>query len=152
MTGVADDRIGIDYGRARHADPKIAARIADALGDTRSVLNVGAGTGSDAVGREVTAVEPSAEMISQRPIGTAPALQASAEALPFEDDHFDAAMAIFSITIGATGRRASARWPASPTTACFYSMPIQASLGNWKECGTTFLPGFYDLIPGPYRA
>jgi hypothetical protein len=39
---------------------------------TRSVLNIGAGTGSyEPAGREVTAVEPSAEMIAQRPAGAA---------------------------------------------------------------------------------
>jgi hypothetical protein len=45
----------------------IAARIEAALGDARTVLNVGAGTGSyEPAGREVTAVEPSGVMIEQR--------------------------------------------------------------------------------------
>jgi ubiquinone/menaquinone biosynthesis C-methylase UbiE len=44
----------------------------------------------------VTAVEPSAVMIGQRPAGAAPVIQAGAEDLPFEDDSFDAAMAIIS--------------------------------------------------------
>ncbi len=97
MTEPAYDRIGRDYANTRRADPRIAARIEAALGDARSVLNVGAGTGSyEPVDREVTAVEPSAEMISQRPVGAAPVVQACAEALPFGDDSFDAAMAILT--------------------------------------------------------
>ena len=45
----------------------------------------------------MTAVEPSAEMIAQRPAGAAPAVRASAEALPFADDAFDAAMAVLTV-------------------------------------------------------
>lgn len=48
-------------------------------------------------GREVTAVEPSAEMIAQRPAGAAQAIRASAEDLPFEDGAFDAAMAVLTV-------------------------------------------------------
>jgi SAM-dependent methyltransferase len=91
------DRIGRGYGAARREDPRIAAAIERGLGAARSVVNVGAGTGSYEPGdREVTAVEPSAVMIAQLPAGSAPVLQASAEALPFGDDSVDAAMAIFS--------------------------------------------------------
>jgi ubiquinone/menaquinone biosynthesis C-methylase UbiE len=94
----AYDRMGVGYSRHRRADPRIAARVEAALGDARTVLNVGAGTGSyEPAGCEVTAVEPSAEMISQRPENAAPVVQASAEALPFEDDSFDAAMAIITV-------------------------------------------------------
>src|SRR5207237_1069044 len=82
----------------RRPDPRLAARIEAALGDARTVLNVGAGTGSyEPADREVTAVEPSAVMIEQRPPGAAPVVQARAEALPFGDDEFDAAMAIITI-------------------------------------------------------
>ena len=62
------------------------------------MLNVGAGTGSyEPADREVTAVEPSRVMIEQRPPGAAPVVQASAEDLPFEDDSFDAAMAMITV-------------------------------------------------------
>ena len=62
------------------------------------MVNVGAGTGNyEPPDREVTAVEPSAVMIAQRPPDAAPVVQASAEALPFEDDSFDAAMAVLTI-------------------------------------------------------
>lgn len=98
MTEAAYDRIGVGYRQVRRPDPRIAVRIETALGDASSVVNIGAGTGSyEPAGREVTAVEPSRVMIDQRPAGAAPVVQASAEALPFEDDGFDAAMAIITI-------------------------------------------------------
>ena len=92
------DVIGRTYTRTRATDPRIAAAIWEALGDARTVVNVGAGTGNyEPPDREVTAVEPSAVMIAQRPPGAAPAVQASAEELPFEDGSFDAAMAVLTI-------------------------------------------------------
>jgi SAM-dependent methyltransferase len=92
------DRIGQGYAAVRQADPRIAARVEAALGDAGTVLNVGAGAGSyEPAGREVTAVEPSRLMISQRPPGAAPVVQAAAENLPFEDDAFDAAMATITV-------------------------------------------------------
>lgn len=91
------DRLGRGYGRVRRPDPRIATQIDAALGDARTVLNVGAGTGSyEPAEREVTAVEPSMEMIGQRPSGSTPAMQASAEELPFPDRSFDAAMAVLT--------------------------------------------------------
>lgn len=94
----AYDTIGIDYARLRQPDPRIAARIEAALGNARTVLNVGAGTGSyEPADRAVTALEPSAEMIRQRPAGAAPAVQGVAEALPFPDQSFDAAMAVLTV-------------------------------------------------------
>jgi SAM-dependent methyltransferase len=98
MSSPAYDELGHGYAKARRADPRIAARIDAALGDARTVLNVGAGTGSYEPGnREVTAVEPSAVMIAQRARGTVPVVQASAEQLPFDDDSFDATMAVLTV-------------------------------------------------------
>ena len=92
------DVIGRTYAATRATDPRIAAAIWDALGDARTVVNVGAGTGSyEPPDREVTAVEPSAVMIAQRPPDAAPAVRAPAEALPFEDSSFDAAMAVLTL-------------------------------------------------------
>jgi SAM-dependent methyltransferase len=86
------------YASARRADPRLAAAIDAALGDAETVVNVGAGAGSyEPAGREVTAVEPSAEMIAQRPPDAAPAVRAGAEELPFADDAFDAAMAVLTV-------------------------------------------------------
>lgn len=91
------DRIGGGYAAVRREDPSIAAAILAALGDARTVVNVGAGTGSyEPRDRAVVAVEPSPVMLGQRPVGAAPAVQASAEALPFADGAFDAAMAVLS--------------------------------------------------------
>lgn len=92
------DKIGLNYANLRQPDPRIAQRIAAALGDARSVLNVGAGAGSyEPAGRAITAVEPSAEMIEQRGASGAVVIQGSAEKLPFEDKSFDAAMAVLTI-------------------------------------------------------
>lgn len=92
------DAIGDGYATTRRPDPRIAAAIDRALRDARSVVNVGAGSGSyEPADREVTAVEPSAAMIAQRPPGAAPAVQAVAEALPFDDASFDAALATMTL-------------------------------------------------------
>ena len=92
------DVIGRTYAHTRATEPRIAAAIWEALGDAGTVVNVGAGTGNyEPPDRDVTAVEPSAVMIAQRPADAAPAIQASAEALPFEDGAFDAAMAVLTL-------------------------------------------------------
>jgi SAM-dependent methyltransferase len=97
MTARYDD-IGRTYTTTRRPDPRIAARIDGALGDARTVLNVGAGTGSyEPQDRAVTAVEPSATMRAQRPPDAAPCIDARAEALPFGDASFDAALAILTL-------------------------------------------------------
>ena len=62
------DTIGVDYTNLRKPDPRIAAQVDAALGNAQTVLNVGAGAGSyEPTSRQVTALEPSAEMIAQRP-------------------------------------------------------------------------------------
>jgi SAM-dependent methyltransferase len=92
------DTIGVTYTVTRRTEPRIARQVWAALGDARTVLNVGAGTGSyEPPGRDVTAVEPSAVMRAQRPAGAAPCIAATAESLPFEDQSFDAAMAFATI-------------------------------------------------------
>jgi SAM-dependent methyltransferase len=92
------DTIGATYTTTRRTEPRIAAQLWAALGDARTVLNVGAGTGSyEPEDREVTAVEPSALMRAQRPAGAAPCVAAAAESLPFEDRSFDAAMAFATV-------------------------------------------------------
>ena len=92
------DTIGATYTVTRRTEPRIAAQIWAALGDARTVLNVGAGTGSyEPPDRQVLAVEPSALMRSQRRPDAAPCLAGPAEALPFDDQSFDAAMAISTV-------------------------------------------------------
>jgi SAM-dependent methyltransferase len=98
VTEAAYDRIGVGYRQVRRPDSRIAARIEAALGGAETVLNVGAGTGSyEPAERTVTAVEPSAVMIEQRPPDAAPVVQARAEALPFGDGEFEATMAIITV-------------------------------------------------------
>jgi len=83
------------YAARRRADPRIEALVHAALGSARTVLNVGAGAGSyEPADRYVVAVEPSAAMRAQRSL---PAVDAVAEALPFDDGSFDAAMAMITI-------------------------------------------------------
>jgi len=92
------DSIGQGYRRRRREDPRILGQIARALGEARSVLNVGAGAGSYEPGdRDVVAIEPSTLMISQRRPGAAPAVCGVASDLPFRDGTFDAAMAVLTI-------------------------------------------------------
>ena len=91
------DRIGVTYAETRRPDPRIDAAIRRALGGARSVVNVGAGSGSYEPPETVLAVEPSAVMIAQRPAGLAPAVQATAEAIPLEDGAVDAALAVLTI-------------------------------------------------------
>ena len=89
---------GATYGRTRRPDPRVARWIRAGLGDARTVLNVGAGTGSyEPDDLEVTAVEPATEMIAARPPTAAPCVQAAAEELPFADDSFDAAMGVLTM-------------------------------------------------------
>jgi SAM-dependent methyltransferase len=112
------ERHGRTYAAHRRPDPRIAARIHAVLGDARTVINVGAGAGSyEPSDRCVLAVEPSATMRAQRPAGAAPALAATAEALPFDDGSFDAAMACVTIhhwpavAVGLAELRRVARGP-----------------------------------------
>ncbi|GAA1012895.1 hypothetical protein Aple_015540 [Acrocarpospora pleiomorpha] len=92
------DTHGYGYATQRRTDPRIEAQVQAALGEGRSLINVGAGAGSyEPEDRYVVAVEPSAVMRGQRPAHRVPALNATAEHLPFDDDAFDAALA--SITV-----------------------------------------------------
>jgi SAM-dependent methyltransferase len=92
------DTIGVNYSELRKPDPRIAALIDKALGTARTVLNVGAGAGSyEPADRRVTALEPSMEMIRQRPAAAASVVQGHAEELPFDDESFDASMAILTV-------------------------------------------------------
>lgn len=91
------DRLGRTYGVTRRADPRIARGIARELEHARSVVNVGAGTGSYEPPHTVVAIEPSLTMIAQRPGAAAPAIQAVAEHIPLGDKSVDAALAVLTI-------------------------------------------------------
>lgn len=92
------DTIGRQYATTRREDPRLRDRILSALGKSRTVVNVGAGTGSyEPRDRQVLAIEPSDVMAAQRPAELAPAIRGSAAPLPLRDDSVDAAMAILTI-------------------------------------------------------
>jgi SAM-dependent methyltransferase len=92
------DDIGVGYTHTRREDPRFAELIDAALGDTRTVVNVGAGAGSyEPAGRHVIAIEPSDVMAAQRPPDRVPAMRAGAGNLPLRDDSVDAAMAIVTL-------------------------------------------------------
>lgn len=92
------DRIGRGYARTRREDPRLARRIHQPLGDSRTIVNVGAGAGSyEPRDRYVIAIEPSDVMAGQRPPGLPPAISASAGALPLRDQSVDAATAILTV-------------------------------------------------------
>jgi ubiquinone/menaquinone biosynthesis C-methylase UbiE len=124
------ERHGLTYAQHRQPDPRIAQRIHAALGDAQTVLNVGAGSGSyEPTDRWVLAVEPSATMRGQRPADAAPAIAAHAEALPFDDDAVDAAMACVTIhhwspvEVGLAELRRVARGPVVVFTFELHSLP-----------------------------
>jgi len=92
------DIIGHGYASTRREDPQLRARIVDALGAAKSVVNVGAGTGSyEPQDRYVLAVEPSDVMAAQRAPQLAPALRGDARCLPLRDASVDAAMTVLSL-------------------------------------------------------
>jgi SAM-dependent methyltransferase len=92
------DRIGAGYTQTRREDPRFRALVHGALGDARTVVNVGAGAGSyEPRDRHVVAIEPSDVMAAQRPPELSPAIRAGAGALPLRDGAVDAAMAILTV-------------------------------------------------------
>ena len=95
MTTPVYERIGHGYATQRRPDPRIEARIRAALGDAHTILNVGAGTGSYEPAGAV-ALEPSPTMIAQRTTSN-PCARGVADALPFRDGAFDAALAVMTV-------------------------------------------------------
>ena len=132
-TSIDYNRYAPAYPRQRRADPRIAARIHAALGDASTVVNVGAGSGSyEPEDRYVLAVEPSAGMREQRPRQLAPAIDASAEALPLDENAVDAAMAILTIhhwSDPAAGLRELRRVARGPVIVLTFD--IDALAGFW---------------------
>lgn len=146
------DRIGVGYADVRQPDPRIAAQIHIALGSARTVLNLGAGTGSyEPVDRSVVAVEPSPEMIAQRRVGAAPVARGVAGALPFPDSAFDAALALLTvhhwpdIVSGLTEVR---RVTAGPVVVFTFDTEVHADQWLVRD----YLPWMLDLdghVPAP---
>lgn len=104
------DLIGQGYAQTRKEDPRLCARILSALGSARTVVNVGAGTGSyEPRDRYVVAIEPSDVMAGQRPRELAPAIRATADSLPLRDGSVDAAMTVMSVHHWDEGQEAGVR-------------------------------------------
>ncbi len=145
------DRIGRTYTSTRRTDPRIAAAVWNALGDARTVLNVGAGTGHyEPDDREVVALEPSPVMRAQRAAHAAPVVSGRAEELPFEDDSFDAVMAVLSDHHWSDRTRGlvELRRVARHRIVLFNADPGEADL-FWMT--TEYLPEFLELVPARYR-
>jgi SAM-dependent methyltransferase len=94
----AYDTIGFGYSKQRRPDPRIASALRAALDGCRTVVNVGAGTGSyEPDDLAVVAVEPSLVMIRQRRPGAAPVVRGRVEMLPFRDASFDAVLGVLTL-------------------------------------------------------
>ncbi len=92
------DHIGTDYASVRRPDLRWVARIHQALDGHRTLVNVGAGTGSyEPNFMAVVGLEPSQTMIRQRPSSAAPVVCGMAEQLPFRDGAFDVALAVLTV-------------------------------------------------------
>lgn len=92
------DEIGRSYTKTRREDPRVAAAIHSCLGTATTIVNVGAGAGSyEPADRVIVAVDPSVHMLRQRQGRTINVVRGIAEALPFPDDAFDAAMAVLTV-------------------------------------------------------
>jgi SAM-dependent methyltransferase len=145
------DGIGRTYTSTRQADPRIAAAILGALGDARTVLNVGAGSGNyEPSDRDVVALEPSQVMIDQRPAGAARVVRGRAEKLPFANGSFDAVMAVLSDHHWTDRRRGltELRRVARRRIVLFNADPGEADR-FWLV--TEYLPEFHELIPPRHR-
>jgi SAM-dependent methyltransferase len=97
MTAIGYDSIGQRYIATRRTDARIAGVLHAALGEARTILNVGAGAGAyEPNDRDVIAVEPSAVMLAQR-TSHAPSVRATAERLPFGNQSFDAVLGVLTL-------------------------------------------------------
>lgn len=93
------DTLGKKYSSHRQTDLRIAKYITESLSGAKTILNIGAGAGSyEPEDKYVIAIEPSTVMREQRlKIGKNPAINGKADNLPFDDNSFDASMAIVTV-------------------------------------------------------
>ncbi|HEY7453913.1 MAG TPA: methyltransferase domain-containing protein [Thermoleophilaceae bacterium] len=144
------DSLGRGYTAVRREDPRIAARIRAALGDARTVVNVGAGAGAyEPRELEVVAVEPSDVMIAQRPEGSAPVVRASAESLPFEDGSFDAAMGVLTDHHWHDHARGLAELRRVAGRVVLLTWDPATLSDMWVV--SEYFPCFADTVPSGYR-
>jgi len=160
------DTIGTGYRAVRVPDPRIAALVDEALGDAVSVVNVGAGAGSyEPRHRRVVGVEPSSEMIRQRPRDAAPCVVGRAEALPFLDGSVDACTALWTVhhwSDADAGLREMRRVARGPVVLMAYLPGAIAPSDRWlsgvyfpsiREFDETHFPRLerYEAALGPCR-
>ena len=173
------DAIGRGYAGSRRPDPRVRAHLDEALGAARTVVNVGAGTGSYEPASTVVAVEPSLVMVQQRPAGSAPAVRAVAEMLPFADGAFDAALAVLTThhwTDPAVGlaelvrvsrRQVVLTWDQHFSTSHFWFVrdylpeaaerelsmaALDAVVAQWPDATVTVVPVPHDCVDGFFAA
>jgi SAM-dependent methyltransferase len=93
------DNLGQKYSGYRKTDSRIAKYVHEALDDAKTVINIGAGTVSyEPSDKYVIAIEPSVTMREQKMVNNKiPAINAKANDLPFDDNSFDATMAMVTI-------------------------------------------------------
>jgi SAM-dependent methyltransferase len=146
------DRIGLGYSATRRPDPRIERLITDALEGTRSVVNVGAGTGNyEPADRAVVAVEPSPSMVRQRRPGTSSVVRATAEDLPFTKGAFDGAMAVLTVhhwTDFAAGLTELRRVATGPAVVLTFDHTVHSH--QWIV--TDYLPEMVEIdddVPSP---
>lgn len=100
------DRIGVGYNTTRTADPYLLSRIVFHLDPAPSgnYLDVGCGTGNYTIalaekGLHFTGIDPSAEMLNKARERSDKVtwLSGKSEALPFDDNSFDGAIATLTV-------------------------------------------------------
>jgi hypothetical protein len=96
--GGTHEQLEHEHPTLRPADPRIARQIHEALGDARSVANVGAGAAEyEPVDRWVLAIEPTEQRITRHPRGLTTPIRGYAESLPIPSSSVDAAMACLTL-------------------------------------------------------
>ena len=152
------DSIGAGYAQKRQADPRIQALIDEALGDARTVVNVGAGAGSYEpvdVDRHVIAIEPSDVMAAQRPAHLAPAIRGTAGRLPLRDASVDAAMAILTVHHWDSEQERGVRELRRVARGPVVLLTIDARVSGQMWLFADYLPEVADLdhasFPAPER-
>jgi SAM-dependent methyltransferase len=145
------EELGDRYALARRTDPRIAEIIWGALADARTVLNVGAGTGSyEPTDRSVVALEPSPTMRSRRPPGAGRCYAGVAEALPFGDSSFDAVMSVCSDWFWPDRRKGFAEMRrVARRRVLVLTLDLAVAEGFWLS--QDYLPDAHDLW-GPFAA
>jgi SAM-dependent methyltransferase len=138
------DRLGQTYTSTRCPDPRIAAAISAAIADADSIVNIGAGAGAyEPVGKRLVGIEPSSQMIRQRPRSASPVVQAVAEALPFRSGAFDVALAVLSLHHWTDWRKGIAEMKRVAGRVVVFAFDADALDNFWLT--NTYFPEIIEL-------